>query len=440
MESASDRAASAAHRGPRAVTIVAYHYPPDGEVGALRADKIAHSFLKRGFDVNVIAGPGDPPPPLPRRTVARVANVLDPRALYSRLRNRGTRAGTANTGTPAATTWVPPERVPAWKRYVSSVLWLPDDRQGWILPAARAAVRAVRSGSKLLYTSAPPQSVHLVGLLAKLRTGAFWVAEFRDPWTDNPWKPAFVRSRWSDAADRWLERRCLRTADLIVTVTESFAERLRTRIPARRHDRILVVRNGIDHIASSPAPNLLRETVELLYVGNLYQGRDPRPFFRALGELDRQKRLPAAAQVEFIGDCTFHGVSLASILDEYGIRERVTISGRIPHDQCLRRVADASLLLLFAQDQPLQVPNKLYEYLGARHPIVAFVDGNGETARMLRQAGGHFVIDTCDPARIADVLEAAFKATAIPPSEHLYDWTTDNQLARLHAALEARFA
>jgi glycosyltransferase involved in cell wall biosynthesis len=432
---------------PRIVQMVTYHFPPDREVGALRPAKVARSFLDRGHTVNVVAGPGELIAHDAGLSVTRVPSSLDLRALLRGVRSlEPSRLSSSSKAAPPAVAeenWVPPDRVPGWKRWISSLVWLPDDRQGWILPAARAAVRGIRAGASILYTSAPPHSVHIAGLFAKWRTGVFWVAEFRDPWTDNPYKPAFVRSRWSDAVERWFERRCIRSADLIVVVTDSFAERLRARFPKELHEKIVVIRNGIDRLEPPRPANEPHGAVELLYVGNLYHGRDPRLFFQALAALDREKRLPPGARVEFIGDCaTFKGVPLATMLDEYGIRDRVVLRGRIPHAECLNRIAASDLLLLFAQDQPLQVPNKLYEYLGARHPIVAFVDPRGESERMLALAGGHFAISSGEPAHIEERLEAAFRAAQAPrtasPNPVVEQWTTDRQLAELHDALAAR--
>ena len=42
------------------------------------------------------------------------------------------------------------------------------------------------------------------------------------------------------------------------------------------------------------------------------------------------------------------------------------------------------------------MPNKLYEYLGSRNPILAFADAQGETAKMLQQAGRHRLVTEHD--------------------------------------------
>ena len=100
--------------------------------------------------------------------------------------------------------------------------------------------------------------------------------------------------------------------------------------------------------------------------------------------------------------------------------------------------AESDLLLLLAQGQPDQVPQKLYEYLGTRVPILAFADAEGESARMLARAGGHFVVFGDDAAGAEAALEQALTTLdGTPAGDHavLTEWTTDGQLRRLMAAL-----
>jgi glycosyltransferase involved in cell wall biosynthesis len=428
---------------PARVILLAYHFPPTSEVGALRAQKIAESFVRRGAHVHVITVelPGSASTPDTEGiTVHRVRPHLDLRGLYRRFTRRG-RAEPPATGSGAKEeTWRPPERNSFIKRHVSAAMWLPDDHQGWVMPAARRACELAVGGCDLLYSTSPPPSVHLAGLLTRWRARIPWVAEFRDPWTDNPGKPSFVRSRWSDAAERFLERRCLSSASGVVTVTESAAERFRTRLREQSASKVIVVRNGIDHLDPPFEP---RTTVErVIYVGSLYKDRDPRPFLRAVSQLARSGRLSSAFTVELIGDCrSLLGVSIEAFVQTEGLDGIVRFTDTIPHSEALARLRDADLLLLLAQHQPLQVPNKLYEYLGARRPILAFADAEGETARMLRDLGGHSVIDHDDEPLILSVVEAAIAGKAENPASIrresiLQDWTSERQLRHLHSELD----
>jgi len=97
------------------------------------------------------------------------------------------------------------------------------------------------------------------------------------------------------------------------------------------------------------------------------------------------------------------------------------------------------VLLLLAQGQPNQVPNKLYDYLGTRHRILAFADAEGETARMLTRVGGHYLVTTTDPTQAARLTDAAlFGRDSAGPGDDavLREWTTDRQMARLVSLLE----
>jgi glycosyltransferase involved in cell wall biosynthesis len=270
-----------------------------------------------------------------------------------------------------------------------------------------------------------------------------WVMELRDPWTGNPSKPAFARSGWSDAVERWLERRCLRMADHVVTVTQATADRLR---PEMAHvqrsgdgSRLVVARNGIDQRTEPSSGTATTPTI--IYVGNLYSGRDPRPFFSAVGRLRERGLLPVDLRIELIGECQFYeGTAVDDIARDAGILDITSRPGTLPHDECMRRVRGAAALLLLAQGQPEQVPNKLYEYLGAGRPIIAFADEGGETAAMLRSAGSPHLVVNHDPCRadqaITEALRSAVTGAGSALDQNVLDeWSTENQMRRLLTAL-----
>jgi len=89
------------------------------------------------------------------------------------------------------------------------------------------------------------------------------------------------------------------------------------------------------------------------------------------------------------------------------------------------------------------VPNKLYEYLGARRPILAFADNDGETAGMLRSLAGHYVISNENGVEIERVLEDLIlsergerRSSLDETSEKLLgEWTTEAQMERLMTAV-----
>jgi hypothetical protein len=146
--------------------------------------------------------------------------------------------------------------------------------------------------------------------------------------------------------------------------------------------------------------------------------------------------------VDFYGNCKFYyDVSVSEYAERLGISDVVRIHDPVPHERCASIMAGADLLLLLAQKQPLQIPNKLYEYLGAGRPIFAFADQDGETAEVLALLGQqHELVTGEGPALVERALERALRAgpeRAIAYSDAiLHELSTDSQLDRLVTALE----
>jgi hypothetical protein len=122
-----------------------------------------------------------------------------------------------------------------------------------------------------------------------------------------------------------------------------------------------------------------------------------------------------------------------------GLQEQVRFQDWVPHEACQEIIRGADVLLLLAQQQPDQVPNKLYEYLGTRAPILAFADDDGETAAMLREAGGHTLVTGDDLEAAARGIEQALGFAAeprvLPDESRLRAWTTEGQMQHLLTAL-----
>ena len=433
------------------VVLVAYHYDPDPAVGSLRAAKVARALRDSGHRVHVVTArlPGEiePRAPVPGGvSIHPVTPMRSAREMFAALKSRLAllKRRHSQNGTSGVRVWAPPIRVAAWKRFVFSLMWLPDDRQGFILPALRAIRSLGREPIDVVYTTCPPYSPHLVGLLVKWTMGVRWVAEFRDPWAANTQKPWWVRSRVADAVDAWLERVCLRNADHVVSVSEGIHRGLCARLEPERQGRCVVVRNGIECLARPSAWERAPGPFRIAYVGTFYYSRDPRPFLRSLAAVVRKHgHGPADIRLDLVGLCrSFGTVSVESAVRDLGLGDIVHFRDWVP-STIVRTILDqADLLLLLAQEQPDQVSNKLYEYLGARKPILAFADARGETACMLRQAGGHFVVGNHDETASEQAIEAVWghaRSVDRGQSEEalLTEWTEGVQMRRLMVAIGA---
>jgi glycosyltransferase involved in cell wall biosynthesis len=429
------------------ILLIACSYPPDPVVGSFRAAKLVQAFRSAGHEVDVITSrlPGDAGPfriDEPRLRVHTVREWPGPPAAYRWLKGVVRRAPAPVEAGHASNGGARDRPMSRFKRYVLSMLWVPDNRKGFV-PAALARSRAIlREGVDLVYTTAPPFSAHLAGLAIRLGTRTRWVAEFRDPWTENRSR-RHMRSRGSDAVNRRLEQLCVKHADQLVAVSEGTRDLLAAKVPPARRDQVLLALNGIDNLLPrGEVPAMAQGAFRIVHIGNCYAGRDPRPFLEALSNLAARRRLtPDDVQVEFIGHCRrYAGESLEHLVEDLGLAPFVRFTDWLPQEEARARARTADLFLLpFPKHQRL-LPNKVFDYLGFRKPILAFVHPEGETARLLRRLGGHHLVTDGAVDAAERVIETAMaqRGRGLPaPGEDdaLLELSTEHQMRSLLRAL-----
>jgi glycosyltransferase involved in cell wall biosynthesis len=434
---------------PGTILLISQAFPPDPLVGALRAGNVARAFSDAGYRVIVVtaAMEGEVPglrewhPGITVHTVAVGARYRERLTRFiRRLQSLARRhRSDSRPGIPEGEAGGAPDTRPGsgggLRALLLSFVWIPDDELRFVFPAYRAVRRLLRERIDLVYTSAPSHSTNLLGLLLRRFHRVRWCAEFRDPWC---YPHGFPVTPLVEPVNRYLERRCIDAADYLVTVTDQAAELYRDRL-GRAASKVVVVRNGIPVL--SPRPSRREgDPFRIVYSGSIYGARDPRAFLRAVADVSRDCRdgvVPLVVDI-FVGDAQAD-MPLDAYVAELGIGATVHVHKWLPHAEMQRVLRQADLLLLLAQHQPLQVPNKLYEYLGTGLPILAIADEHGETARMLRQVGGHYVVAHDSATEIAAAIRAALNLQAVPPTararEVLDDWLTERQMRLLVTAV-----
>jgi hypothetical protein len=393
------------------VLILSWYFPPVNTIGALRVGKFARFLLERGHDVGVVAGSkwGAPETlplgvPLTRITYARPFDVnAVPNWIQRQLRRPKPPATTSAPELHSADDRPQSQHKSALRQLSDLYLLvtnIPDNRIGW-LPAANVACRRMCRDWRpdLIFASGPPFTAFLAARHISERVRVPWVAELRDRWADDPYDDS---PRWRHALDERLERRILKTARGLVTVTEPWAEFYRHKYESR----VVTIYNGFDprdfaRPELDPAPP---ENPHLVigYTGGIYPGRrDPTPLFQALrllGEAGEDIR------VVFCGTNPAHVYPLA---DRASVRHLVEVRPPVPHRQSLEFQRQADVLLLMQWNDPREqgnCPGKFFEYLGSLRPVLILGLEDGVPASIVRQRTAGFCLN--DPGMIAAQLRA----------------------------------
>ncbi|RME38879.1 MAG: hypothetical protein D6788_06535 [Planctomycetota bacterium] len=306
----------------------------------------------------------------------------------------------ADDGSDAAGATTSLHRSRSLRDWLSRALMTPDTRIGWVRPAVRAALAAVREERpRVIYSTSPYMSAHLIALRVARRTGLPWVADFRDPWRGNPFRDTGYASldRWDDR----LERRVLRRADRIVCCTPTMTDDLVRRRPFVR-GKCVTILNGFDReVTGRIVPERLfpPDVFTMLHAGQFYSRRSPSVWLTALRRLMESD--PAAAdRFRFVqlGSTTYQGRPLTDWAQDAGVESLVHVLDAVPHGRALSLMAGSDALALAAAAGPgghLQVPNKLFEYLMLKRPILAVCTQDSPIRAILEQAGA--VARVCEP-------------------------------------------
>ncbi|MDP5228557.1 MULTISPECIES: glycosyltransferase family 4 protein [Arthrobacter] len=351
---------------PSRLLLLTHSYWPEHSPPQRRWNAFAADFIGAGWDVHVVA---------PVAHGAGSAAAQDGAAA-----GRGFRVQRGPHGERIV-------RVPFLPHRNSSLSKFTDQFFSAIL-SVPAAWRVPRVD--VVLATAPSLPILATGYLtARLRRVPF-VVEMRDAWPDLARDARLVKGRIKSVAE-WAVDFVQRRADLVVTVTEGFAQTLRD----RGIRQVACVSNGVrvGQLPELPQPPEHRERFTAVYLGNL--GRSQR--------ID--VAIKAAAMVgpgmhlHIVGHGVEHDalVALAAELDA-----PVTFHGVLRGPDVMARYADADTCVVALRDDwksfETTVPSKLYEVLALDRHVTAVV--RGEAARIIDAAdAGHIV--ACHPEPLA---------------------------------------
>ena len=390
------------------VLVVAYYFPPMGGSGVQRVAKLVKYLPRHGWQPEVLtAEPGG--------YLAFDLSLLDEIEAADVSIHRTSSWDPTRLFRQQQATGLPREdvrrRVSEWSQYV----FVPDNKIGW-------APHALRRGKQLLaerrfsaiFASAPPYTALLVAARLSRTSGLPLVTDFRDDWLENP-RHVYPTSAHR-ALHRWLERYVLRSSKEALTINPFIQKRLRARAEAADvRVPVSVLPQGFDpedfDVASVPrTPKQAGKKMRLLYSGLFYDAQTPDFFLRGLAAF-LARRPEARQQVEaaFVGLVPEASRRLAKRL---GLGEIVQYRGYRPHHETVAHLLAADVLWMTIGERPGAEgisTGKLFEYIGARKPILALVPP-GVAQQAVEPYGAARVVGPADVAAIADALEAFFEA------------------------------
>ena len=282
--------------------------------------------------------------------------------------------------------------------------------QNIITEAIRCTIQAQKENVDIINSISEPPQLHLIGLLTSELSRRPWVAEFRDPLVTNPDIEPGSLSWILRRAIEWL---VLHRADRVVWFdgiqlpTDYFAKTYPS-IPQSRWTKLPFMGFESDLFRDIESANTGSEFT-ITYAGSFYDGWiEPYRFLDGLHYyLDKYD---SDIQVQFYGDWDEDYSKYAETL---GIKHTIVTNDFVPHEEIVPVLKGSNALLHIGGSQPknkLNVPTKIWDYVGAQQPILGVIDPNFRAADVIRKNNLGLTVPPDDPKAIAEAIQVLRKS------------------------------
>lgn len=396
------------------VLIITYHWPPMGGGGVQRWLKMSKYLRNYGWepiiftvsDAEISAYDESLVSEIPEGVETLRTPIWEPFGLYKKLTGKKKEEkvqpgfldeGSGNKALISAAYWI------------RGNVFIPDAKRFWIRPASKALVRYLKENQvDAIVSTGPPHSTHMIALNAKLKTGTPWLADFRDPWTFVDYYDKLKLSGYADRRHHKLEKKVIETADQNVTVSWSWAKEFNKMGFSKKME---VVTNGFDPADFGGAEVQLDVNFSITHVGSMNADRNPHSLWAALEQLLTDvPEVREYLQIKLIGPVDH---SVFQSIEKHELQDFLVYIKGIPHQEVIDHLKSSQLLLLPLNDTPNidgVVPGKLYEYIGAKRPILCIGKEDGDSARIIRETNAGEVFGFGKTQPVQSYLKSSFDA------------------------------
>lgn len=287
---------------------------------------------------------------------------------------------------------------------------------------------AIRTEADVVVSINNPFHLHLIGFLVSRVVGKPWLSELRDPISNHPDRdPGTLMTQLAT----WVESLVVHESDRVVWLDgiQLNDEYLLQEYPQINPSRFVKLPfMGYDREQFSEVVPAEYDDFTVTYAGSFYKGWiEPDTLLRGVAEYiertgDRDFRL------QFYGDWND---DYDQLVRELHLDDIVSAHGFVPHSEIVPILKGSDAVLYIGGTDPrnrLNVPSKIWDYIGARTPILGVVDPEFRVADFIQEYRLGIVTDET-VGGIADAFETLRSEYEFDPDERAFEFTRDRLIA-----------
>lgn len=308
---------------------------------------------------------------------------------------------------------------------------IPDPRKFWVKPSVKYLKKYLGGNPvDLIVSTGPPHSMHLIALGLKQKLNIPWLADFRDPWTHIDFYNTLKLTKWAHRKHFRLEGKVVTNADVVVTVSNSWAEQFE-----KDHaKKAQVVTNGFVPEKFNRPIDRFDEQFSITHIGSFNQDRNPHMFWEALKDLvDEHPEIKDKLLIRLVGQTDDQ---IIKSIRKAGFSDQLELISFVKHDRSLDIIRKSQLLLLPLNDTFNAmgiIPGKVFEYMAAQRPIFVIGPIDGDTAGLITKSKTGHVNAFADKSGMkAKLLESyeLFKNKELILEENSFNQFSRRELAK----------
>lgn len=382
------------------VLVIAYYFPPMGLSGVQRTLKFIKYMKKYNWEPTVI-------------TTSEVGYFAHDKSLTEDLNNAAVRIIRTEGGDPNSrlskygTIKLPREIFRKIFNKLSQTFFIPDNKISW---SKRAYTKAEELLEKehfdAIFVTGPPFSALHVFSRIKRKHNIPLIVDYRDLWYDSYF--AFYPTPLHKLIHKKMEYNVLKAADRIIVTNRKIKEKIINQYQFLTLNDVLIITHGFDPEDFEKAKVIPRHNnrMVLTYSGIFMVYNTPKYFLHAFKEISIEyPEIAKNIELHFVG---FLRKENQRLVKKLKIEEFVFDHGYVDHKDAVSKILSADVLWMMVGEQKhidAILPGKVYEYIGAKKPIIACVpDGAAKLA--VQDYPASYI---CKPQDVNDIKQTILK-------------------------------
>lgn len=361
-------------QNPEAALLIHYYFPPIHSIGVLRNFYLAQAFQKKIKTVKVLTTSNRNLLPQNNMKGLDAFDVTELQTKDYRSKRKQTHFEEAQKEK-----WT----MRFGRKLIDSYpfnVWIGEGGSSYIRDGIKRGMDFLsKNPNTIIYTSFRPYADLYIG--SKLKSSfpnAKWIVDFRDLHVDPMYKNVFF-----PAYQRRVDKKLLKKADLITTVSDGLAKEL--------NKSLIQVKTIYNGIVPRPIEIEKFKKFTIAYTGSLFgNSRNPKSFFQYLqkqiekGIIEKQN-----IAIKYAGK---DGTKFKEYVSLYNLETQYEGLGVISHNKAklLQQQSHVNLLLTsVTKNHKGVLTGKLFEYIGSLTPTLAVITGgkDPEIKNLLTQTG-----------------------------------------------------